>query len=142
VVPGRAVIDVGLVAPAKDDAKPLTPDEPAAGTALSIAPEVGVETPDPARSDVVKLVDPSVAVIDELPGASEDVLLGVDMLPPSVDMLLLGVDMGELDDDESGGGAEVCGKSIEIPVLPRTDPVWMLEIGLHGVDGVLVRPGG
>jgi hypothetical protein len=136
VVPGRAVIDVGLVAPAKDDAKPLTPDEPAAGTALSIAPEVGVETPDPARSDVVKLVDPGVAVIDELPGGSEDVL------PPSVDMLLLGVDMAELDDDESGGGAEVCGKSIEIPVLPRTDPVWMLEIGLHGVDGVLVRPGG
>jgi hypothetical protein len=135
VVPGRAVIDVGLVAPAKDDAKPLTPDEPAAGTALSIAPEVGVETPDPARSDVVKLVDPSVAVIDELPGASEDVLLGVDML-------LFGVDIPELDDDESGGGAEVCGKSIEIPVLPRTDPVWMLEIGLHGVDGVLVRPGG
>jgi hypothetical protein len=135
VVPGRAVIDVGLVAPAKDDAKPLTPDEPAAGTALSIAPEVGVETPDPARSDVVKLVDPSVAVIDELPGASEDVLLGVAML-------LFGVDIPELDDDESGGGAEVCGKSIEIPVLPRTDPVWMLEIGLHGVDGVLVRPGG
>jgi hypothetical protein len=135
VVPGRAVIDLGLVAPAKDDAKPLTPDEPAAGTALSIAPEVGVETPDPARSDVVKLVDPSVAVIDELPGASEDVLLGVAML-------LFGVDIPELDDDESGGGAEVCGKSIEIPVLPRTDPVWMLEIGLHGVDGVLVRPGG
>jgi hypothetical protein len=135
VVPGRAVIDVGLIAPAKDDAKPLTPDEPAAGTALSIAPEVGVETPDPARSDVVKLVDPSVAVIDELPGASEDVLLGVAML-------LFGVDIPELDDDESGGGAEVCGKSIEIPVLPRTDPVWMLEIGLHGVDGVLVRPGG
>jgi hypothetical protein len=126
---------VGLIAPAKDDAKPLTPDEPAAGTALSIAPEVGVETPDPARSDVVKLVDPSVAVIDELPGASEDVLLGVAML-------LFGVDIPELDDDESGGGAEVCGKSIEIPVLPRTDPVWMLEIGLHGVDGVLVRPGG
>jgi hypothetical protein len=135
VVPGRAVIDVGLVAPVKDDAKSLTPDEPAAGTALSIAPEVGVETPDPARSDVVKLVDPSVAVIDELPGASEDVLLGVAML-------LFGVDIPELDDDESGGGAEVCGKSIEIPVLPRTDPVWMLEIGLHGVDGVLVRPGG
>lgn len=141
MVPGRAVIDVGLVAPAKDDAKSLSPDEPAAGTALAIAPEVGVETPDPARSDVVKLVDPGVAVIDELPGASEDVLLGVDMLPPSVDMLLLGVDMAELDDDESGG-AEVCGKSIEIPVLPRTDPVWTFEIVLHGVDGVLVRAGG
>jgi hypothetical protein len=65
-------------------------------------------------------------IVDEFPAA------GVPLL--DVNVLELIVDIS----DESGTGG---GISSEIPLLPSTDPVWMLEIGLHGVEVMLVGGG-
>ena len=127
VVPvGSVTGDVGVVAPVNDVVEPLPPDGLIAVAALVIAPGVFVDTPDPVTSsDVVILVD---VLIEELPDGDEDVLpVGVDML--------------ELIDDERGDVGAVCVNSSEIPLLPSTDPVWTLAIGLQGIDVALVRPG-
>ena len=124
VVPVGSVIgDVGVVA-VNDVVEPLPPDVLTALAAPVIAPGVFVDTPDP----VVMLVEPGDVVIDALPDPDEDALL-------------LGVDMLELIDDERDDVGAVCVNSNAIPLLPSTDPVWTLTIGLQGVDGVLVSPG-
>ena len=43
-------------------------------------------------------------------------------------------------DDERDDDVD-CVNSSEIPLLPSTDPVWTLAIGLQRVDVVLVRSG-
>jgi hypothetical protein len=129
---GSATGDVGVVVPVNDVVEPLLPGRLTAVAALVIAPRVFVDTPDPVTpSDVVMLVEPGDVVIEELPDSGEDVLL-------------LGVEMLELIDDERDERDDVgavCVNSNEIPLLPSTDPVWTLAIGLQGIDVVLVRPG-
>jgi hypothetical protein len=120
--------DVTVVAPVNDVTEPLPPDALTAAAALVIAPGVFVDTLDPVTSsDVVMFVEPGDVVSEELPDPGEDVLL-------------LGVDMLELIDDERDDVGAVCVNSSEIPLLPSTDPVWTLAIGLQGVEVALVRP--
>jgi hypothetical protein len=130
VVPvGSVTGDVGVVVPVNDVVEPLPADGLTAVAALVIAPGVFVDTPGPVTpSDVVMFVEPSGVVIEELPDPGEDVLL-------------LGVDVLELIDDERDDVGAVCVNSNEIPLLPSTDPVWTLAIGLQGIDVVLVKPG-
>ena len=126
---GSVIGDVGVVVPVNDVVEPLPPDVLTALAAPVIAPGVFVDTPDPVTpSDVIMLVEPGDVVIDALPDPDEDALL-------------LGVDMLELIDDERDDVGAVCVNSSAIPLLPSTDPVWTLTIGLQGVDGVLVSPG-
>jgi hypothetical protein len=109
--------------------EPLPTDGLIAVAALGIAPGGFVDIPDPVTpSDGVMLVEPGDVIIEEVPEPGEDVLL-------------LGVDMLELIDDGKDGVGAVCVNSSAIPLLPRTDPVWTLEIGLHAAVGVLVTPG-
>ncbi len=91
-----------------------------------VAADVGVVTPGddvallPAlENEAGAFVAPGEAGIAELPDPCEDVLL-------------LGVESLELVDVSSDVGA-ACVNNREIPLMPSTDPVWMLEIGLHGL---------
>ena len=54
------------------------------------------------------------------------------------DVVLLAIGAVELVGERADVGA-VCinSSSSEIPLLPSTDPVWMLDIGLHGVGVML-----
>jgi hypothetical protein len=52
------------------------------------------------------------------------------------DVVLLAIGAVELVGERADVGA-VCINSSEIPLLPSTDPVWMLDIGLHGVGVML-----
>jgi hypothetical protein len=52
------------------------------------------------------------------------------------DVVLLAIGAVELVGERDDVGA-VCINSSEIPLLPSTDPVWMLDIGLHGVGVML-----
>jgi hypothetical protein len=109
---GTVTGDVGVIAPVNDVVRPLPTDGLAA---------VVVATPDPVTpGGGVVPVEPGDVVIEPLPGASDDVLL------PSVDIL-------ELIDDGSDEVGELCVNSSEIPLLPSTDPVWTLTIGLQGL---------
>lgn len=123
---GKVSRDVGVVDPVNDVVEPRPPNGLTAVAVLVIAPGV-FDTPGAvAPSEVVMLVEPGDIGIGELKDPGEDVLL------PNVDML-------ELIDVERGDVGTVGVNSIELPLLPSTDPVWMPPIGLHGSD-VLVRP--
>jgi hypothetical protein len=120
-----AVVVPVVVVPVNEAVEPLPPDGLTAAAALVIAPAVFVGTPDPVTpSDVVILVEPGDGAIEELPDPGEDVLR-------------FGVDMLELIDDERDDVDAVCVNSSAIPLLPSTDPVRTLEIGLQGI---VVRP--
>src|SRR5262249_39675073 len=100
--------------------EPLPPDGLMAVAAGVIAPGVRVARPDPVtRSGVIMVVDPGNVVIEALPD-------------PGAGVLLLGVDMLELIDDDSDDVDAGWVSSIEMPLLPSTDPVWTLAIGLQG----------
>ena len=86
------------------------------------------DTPEPMTpGDVVPVLNGDT-VVEEFPDTGEDVLL-------------FGVDVLELVNDERDEVGVVCVNSSAIPLLPITDPVWMLAIGLHGVDEVFGWPG-
>jgi len=60
----------------------------------------------------------------------------VVLLDAVEDVVLLAIGAVELVGGRDDVGA-VCINSSEIPLLPSTDPVWMLDIGLHGVGVML-----
>lgn len=130
---GSVTGDVDVAVPVNDVAAPLAPDGLTAVAPLVVAMLVG--TPDPVTpGDDAMPVEPGDA-IEELPGAPDDGLpFGADMLEPV--------------DGENGGSDErddvraVCVSSNEIPLLPSTDPVWTLEIGLQAIVVVTVGAGG
>jgi hypothetical protein len=127
---GSVAGDVGVVVPVIDDVvEPPPPDGLIAVAVLVIAPGVFVDTPDPVTpSDVVMLVEPGGVVIEALPGPGEDVLL-------------FGAEILELIDLARDDVAAVCVNSSAMPLLPSTDPVSTLPIGLQGSDVVLVGAG-
>ena len=57
-------------------------------------------------------------------------------------MLLPGVDTLKPVDDERDDVDVVCIRSIAIPLLARTEPVWTLAIGLQGIQVAPVTAGG
>src|SRR5262249_20106724 len=121
---GEVSPDVGVVAPVIDVMELPPPN----GLAALVIPPTVFDTPDPVTpSGVVMLVEPGNVVIGEV-------------TDPGEAMLLVGVDRLELIDVERGDVSPVGVDSIELPLLPSTDPVWMLPTGLQGVV-VHVRPG-
>jgi hypothetical protein len=98
--------------------------------ALVIAAAVFVDAPESVAAAVVMLAEPGDVIIVEVIEELTD---------PGADVLLLGVD-GELIDERDEVDA-VCVNSSAIPLLPSTDPVWTLAIGLHGIEGVLIGGG-
>jgi hypothetical protein len=140
VVPvGSVTGDVDEVVPVDDVVEPPPPDGLTA-VALVIAPGVFIDSPDPVTpGDVIMLVGPGDVVTERLPDASEDVLLiAADTME---DVLLLSADTMEFVDDARDEAGVFCVSSSEIPVLPSTEPVWTLAIGLQAIDVVLVKPG-
>jgi hypothetical protein len=109
-VPASATEEVGVVVP--DDEIPLPAAAVPAVVALVVALGAFVSTPVP------------VVPVSAVPGKDEGVMLLV-------------VEPVELVNAEVGGGDAVGVRSSEIPLLPSTDPVWMLDIGLHGVGVML-----
>ena len=114
--------DIGAVG---DVMEPL-PAEALTVGALVTAPAAFVDTAKPVAPGVVMLADPGDVVIEELPD-------------PGADVLLVGVDVELIDDSDEVDA--VCVNSSAMPLLPSTDPVWTLAIGLHGVESVLVAGG-
>lgn len=102
---GDVTAEVGIVAPIDDAVEPL---------------EMG------------GLTGPALVIPD--PGAPADVVVIDEFGDPGEDVLLLDVDVLELIDVGRGAAGELCVNSSAIPLLPSTDPVWMLEIRLHGMD--------
>jgi hypothetical protein len=94
----------------------------------------------------VPVVEPRLFVGPPDPVPPSDVAapeLDVETLSDSgEDVLLLGKDVPEPAEDERDDVVAVCISSIEMPLLARTDPVWMLAIGLHGIVDVVVIGGG
>ena len=107
----------------------LPPDGLTAALALVIGMDVFVDAPDPVTpTGVVMLDELGDVVIEKLPAPGEDALL-------------LGVDVLELVGARSDDVDPLCVNNIEIPLVPSTDPVWTLTIGLQGCEGVLVGEG-
>lgn len=74
-------------------------------------------------AEVIDPVAPDEVAIEELPDPCEDVLLlGIEALE-LIELIVASDDVGA-----------ACVNSREIPLMPSTDPVWMLEMGLHGVE--------
>jgi hypothetical protein len=84
-----------------------------------------VGTPDPVPPSDVAAPEPDV---EKLSDSRKDVLL-------------LGVDVPKPAEDEMDDVVAVCISSIEMPLLARTDPVWTLAIGLHGIVDVVIGGG-
>jgi len=78
------------------------------------------------------LTAPALVIPD--PGAPGDAVAIDEFGDPSEDVLLLDVEVLELIDVGRSVAGELCVNSSEIPLLPSTDPVWMLEMRLHGMD--------
>ena len=103
--------DVGVVVPIDDVVEALDPDGLTAVAAVVAAPGVG--TPDPvAPSDVVMLVRSVDVVIEGLADPGEGLLPDVDVF-----------DVIDDGDDKGDGVGAARVNSIEIPLLPSTDPV-------------------
>jgi len=108
--------DVDVVVPVNDVVEPLAPDGLTAAGPLVIPPGVPrlfVDTPDPAKpgTGAVMLVETGEFIIEELPDNGAGVpLLGVNVLE-------------FIGDETDDVGVGVCVNSIEIPLLPSTDPV-------------------
>jgi hypothetical protein len=75
------------------------------------------------------------------PVAPGEVVIG-ELPEPCEDVLLLDVEELELIDESDDEGGVACVNSREIPLMPSTEPVWTLDIGLHGVDFVVFVAGG